>query len=81
MKVTFMDGAIFEADIAAPKGLQPPASDDDIVKKYQDLVRNILDPVRSSAIEDCVLKIDTVEDALEKLLGLLEGVVECPIDA
>lgn len=79
MTVTFEDGSTVEENVKAPTGIDPPASNADIVHKWRGLVNDLLDQDRMEAIENCVLNIDQRDDAIETLSNLLEGVVKNPI--
>ncbi|OQV05323.1 hypothetical protein CLAIMM_10085 [Cladophialophora immunda] len=61
-----------------PRGILPPASDEDIVDKWRMLVRDVLDDDRRDQIEKCVLGLENLADVRE-LIALLEGTVKCPI--
>ncbi|KIX95893.1 uncharacterized protein Z520_08601 [Fonsecaea multimorphosa CBS 102226] len=67
-----------ETLVDGPKGIMPPASEEDIVTKWRMLVRDVLDNERRDQIEKCVLGMDKLEDVRE-LIALLEGTVKCPI--
>ena len=62
----------------APKGVDPPLSNEEIVHKWRGLVTGVLDVERRDQIEQCVLGMDRLED-IGKLIKLLEGTVKCPI--
>lgn len=77
--VKFADGTEVKEVVPAPKGISPPASNEQIVEKWKGLVRDILDNERRAKIEEKVLSLETLGD-IEELIGLLAGDVRCPID-
>ncbi|KAJ9609215.1 hypothetical protein H2200_006987 [Cladophialophora chaetospira] len=76
--VRFKDGTEVDTSVAGPKGITPPASDDDVVQKWRMLVRDVLDENRRDQIEKCVLELEKLTD-VKDLVQLLEGAVKCPI--
>ncbi|OAL40030.1 hypothetical protein AYO20_00448 [Fonsecaea nubica] len=76
--VRFSSQETVEATVEGPKGIMPPATDEDIVTKWRMLVQDLLDEERREQIENCVLGLDTLGDVRE-LIALLEGAVGCPI--
>lgn len=76
--VRFADGTEVQTRTDGPKGILPPATNDDIVQKWRMLVRDVLDEERRDDIERCVLGLDTLDD-VKRLVKLLEGTVKCPI--
>jgi aconitate decarboxylase len=68
-----------EETVNAPKGINPPASNQDIVEKWRDLVRDVLDDERREQIEKTVLGLDSLED-VKSLIEFLSAAVRCPID-
>lgn len=78
VKVRFKDGQEVETHVDAPKGIKPPASADDIVKKWRMLTKEVLEDSRREEIEKCVLGLEGLDDA-RALIKLLEGTVKCPI--
>ena len=76
--VRFKDGTDLRSSVNAPKGIQPPVSNEDIIDKWRRLVRGILSDERRNKIEQAVLGLDTSGD-VKQLLELLKGDVDCPI--
>ena len=76
--VMFKDGSEVETLVDGPKGIMPPASEEDIVQKWRMLVRDVLEDERRQQIENCVLGLEDLSDVKE-LVQLLEGAVKCPI--
>lgn len=68
-----------EQSVAGPKGVTPPASNEDIVEKWRSLVRGVIEDDRRDEIEAKVLTLDKVKDVTE-LIQLLQADVKCPID-
>ncbi|KAF2167095.1 hypothetical protein M409DRAFT_22529 [Zasmidium cellare ATCC 36951] len=79
ISIKFADGTEVKEEVKAPKGISPPASNEDIVEKWRGLVRGILDEGRREEIEKTVLGLEGVGDVRE-LIKLLAGEVKCPID-
>jgi aconitate decarboxylase len=77
-KVRFTDGTEVETHVDAPKGIKPPATGDDIVKKWRMLTKDVLEDSRREEIEKCVLGLEDLDD-VRTLIKLLEGTVKCPI--
>lgn len=77
--VHFKDGSELQHSVSAPKGIDPPASNEDIVQKWRLLVKDVLEDTRRDQIEARVLKLEKLEDVRE-LIALLAGNVKCPID-
>ena len=76
--VRFSDGKEVETFVNRPKGLLPPATNEDVVEKWRMLVRDVLDEKRMEEIEKCVLDLENVSD-VRHLVTLLEDTVKCPI--
>jgi aconitate decarboxylase len=76
--VRFTDGTELETFVDGPKGITPPATNDDVVEKWRLLVRDVLDEKRIEDIEKCVLDLEQMSD-LRELIRLLEDTVKCPI--
>jgi aconitate decarboxylase len=68
-----------EETVDAPKGISPPASNQDIVEKWRNLVRDVLDDERRERIEQAVLGLEKL-DNVKSLIELLRADVKCPID-
>ncbi len=68
-----------EQSVAGPKGVTPPASNEDIVEKWRSLVRGVIEDDRRDEIEAKVLTLDKGKDVTE-LIQLLQADVKCPID-
>nr|POE93233.1 cis-aconitate decarboxylase [Quercus suber] len=79
VEVYFKDGTKLEKDLALPKGISPPASNEDVVAKWRSLVTGILDDARRQAIERMVLHLEDLEN-VQDLINLLADDVKCPID-
>ncbi|KIX06233.1 uncharacterized protein Z518_04208 [Rhinocladiella mackenziei CBS 650.93] len=78
MTVRFKDGTEVKNRTESPRGIRPPASNEDIVKKWRMLVRNVVEDERRDEIERCVLDLELLSD-VRVLITLLEGTVRCPI--
>lgn len=79
VSVYFKDGSELQHSVSAPKGIDPPASNEDIVQKWRMLVKDVLEETRRDEIEAKVLNLEKLEDVRE-LIALLAGNVKCPID-
>ncbi|KAI1628915.1 putative immune-responsive protein [Exophiala viscosa] len=76
--VRFKDGTEVTNRTESPRGIEPPASNEDVVTKWRMLVQDVLEIERREEIEKCVLGMDSLDD-VRKLVKLLEGTVKCPI--
>jgi aconitate decarboxylase len=76
--VKFSDGKEVESRVDGPKGILPPASDEDVVQKWRMLVRDVLEEKRVEEIKECVLGMENISD-VRVLVKLLEATVKCPI--
>ena len=76
--VRFRDGTVLRSSANAPKGIQPPVSNEDIMGKWRSLVSDILSEERRDKIEQAVLNLETADD-MNQLLELLKGDIRCPI--
>ncbi|KAJ2976234.1 hypothetical protein NQ176_g5071 [Zarea fungicola] len=56
----------------AARGVLPPLSNEEIVKKWRDLTKDVIDGKRAEAIEQILLSLDTCED-ISSLSQLLSG--------
>ena len=68
--VMFDDGFVLEESVDSPRGYDPWVTNEQLVEKYRKLVADVVDPTRLRAIEEMVLRLDTLEDAT-KLIDLL----------
>jgi aconitate decarboxylase len=80
MTVKFRDGTELKESVKAPRGIEPPVSNEDIVDKWRSLVDGVVDVERREQIEKCVLGLDRLADVRD-LCGLLAGIVKSPIQA
>ncbi|KIV79203.1 hypothetical protein PV11_06774 [Exophiala sideris] len=76
--VRFKDGTEVTNRTESPRGIEPPASNEDVVTKWRMLVQDVLEVERREEIEKCVLGMDSLDD-VRKLVKMLEGTVKCPI--
>ena len=67
------------AQVAAPSGISPPVSNDNILEKWRRLVRGVIDDARRDEIESQVLGMESLRD-VTGLIQLLGGNARCPID-
>lgn len=77
--IRFKNGMEVANQTEGPRGISPPATNDDIVTKWRMLVRDVISEERRDAIENCVFGLESVED-IKKLIELLSATVKCPID-
>jgi aconitate decarboxylase len=68
-----------EDSAQAPRGVMPPASNEDIVEKWRRLIHGIIDDGRRDEIEAKVLGLENLND-VKSLVELLQADVKCPID-
>ena len=78
--VKFKDGQELRESVKAPRGIDPPVSNEDIVNKWRRLVDGVLDEERRHKIEQLVLNLEKCEEVAE-LTELLAPNVESPIKA
>ena len=81
VKIAFADGEAVEEAVQAPKGVDPPLSNEDVVVKFRSLAKMVVDQERMRKIEDCVLSLDEGEGRVEELCALLEPAVGKAIEA
>jgi aconitate decarboxylase len=77
--IRFKDGTEVTNRTEGPKGISPPATNEDIVTKWRMLVHDVINEERRDAIEKCVFGLQSVED-IRQLIELLSATVQCPID-
>ncbi|KAL3458889.1 hypothetical protein BJX64DRAFT_291796 [Aspergillus heterothallicus] len=68
--IHFSDGSKISKTLQAPKGVDPPLSNQEIVDKYRALTKGLITDERQKAIEDAVLRLERLDDIsqLEALL-------------
>ncbi|CAM6121943.1 unnamed protein product [Calypogeia fissa] len=74
----FADGTEYVEDLNAPRGIDPPVTNEQIVQKWRMLVDGVLEEKRRGAIEKCVLGLENLND-ISPLLELLAPTVPSPI--
>jgi aconitate decarboxylase len=74
MTVEFADGETMTAEVQNARGVDPELSNEELVTKWRDLTRGILDKERQKKIEKLVLGLETCED-VNALVELLTAVV------
>ncbi|RVX69492.1 hypothetical protein B0A52_06556 [Exophiala mesophila] len=69
--ITLDDGTELQHEVEAARGFQPPISNDEIVAKWRDLMKDVIDHDLMEEIEQIVLNIETCKDVglLIELLG------------
>nr|POE72301.1 cis-aconitate decarboxylase [Quercus suber] len=77
--VKFKGGQSVSEYLDAPRGIDPPVTNEQIVDKWRRLVKGVVTEERRDAIEQFVLGLDDAKDVRE-LAKLLQGTVQCPID-
>ncbi|XTI95644.1 hypothetical protein V2W45_1256632, partial [Cenococcum geophilum] len=77
--ITFEDDTVIEDVMDAPKGYDPPVSNEEIVDKYRRLTRNVISKERQEKIEKLVVGLDSLENVAD-LLSLLSGDVANPLE-
>ena len=70
VSVKFEDGLVLEKRLDMPKGYDPWVTNGQLVDKYRKLGATVVDSKRLSAIEETVLRLDSLEDVTE-LIELL----------
>ncbi|KKK20504.1 hypothetical protein ARAM_001108 [Aspergillus rambellii] len=69
--ITFSDGSIITKTLDAPKGVNPPLSNQEILDKYRKFTKGLIDDERRNSIEKLVLGLEELDDvtSLEELLA------------
>ena len=76
--IEFEDGTTLTHQVDAPRGVDPPLSNEEILEKWRLLTRDVVDAERARKIENIVLRLEECED-ISLLLELLGGVTKNPI--
>ena len=76
--VAFDDGTSIEDVVKAPKGFDPPVSNEEIRSKYRKLTSSIMSTERLRKIEEMVMGLEHLKDMTE-LTDLLSGEVANPL--
>ncbi|KAH8892216.1 2-methylcitrate dehydratase PrpD [Thozetella sp. PMI_491] len=77
--IEFADGTVLEQSVVAARGVQPPLSNDEIVDKWRQLMKGVIDDERVAKIESLVLSLEECSDILP-LIELMAGRTENPIE-
>ncbi|KAL4894253.1 hypothetical protein BDV59DRAFT_201096 [Aspergillus ambiguus] len=69
--ISFRDGTELSYTLEAPRGVDPPLSNDEILHKFRAFTTGLIDQERRDAIERSVLRLENLDDvsALENLLS------------
>ena len=76
--ITFKNGTTLSAEVAAPRGVKPDLSNEEIVEKWKDLTNGVIDDARRDRIEKLCLGLEDLEDVME-LSAELAGTTRNPI--
>lgn len=77
-KVTFKDGTTLSAEVKAPRGVDPELTNEEIVEKWRDLTKGVIDDERRDKIEKMCLGLEGLGDVLQ-LSGQLTGATKDPV--
>jgi aconitate decarboxylase len=78
VEVMFKDGKTLGAEVKAPKGVDPEMTNEEILKKWRDLMNGVIDDERREKIEKLCLGLEELEDVME-LNDLMAGLTKNPI--
>lgn len=76
--IEFQDGQVISAEVKNQKGVNPPLSNEEIVAKYDELAKEVIDKERSEKIKLIVLELESCTD-MARLGELLSGLTKNPI--
>jgi aconitate decarboxylase len=76
--VTLKDGTKLSAEMRTPRGVSPELTNGEIVEKWRDLMKGVIDDARRDKIEKMCLGLEELEDVME-LSELLAGMSQNPI--
>jgi len=76
--IAFKDGTTLSAEVAAPRGVKPDLSNEEIVAKWKDLTKGVIDDARRDRVEKLCLGLEDLEDVME-LSAELAGTTNNPI--
>ncbi|KAE9365512.1 putative immune-responsive protein [Stipitochalara longipes BDJ] len=63
--VTFKNGTTLSSEVAAPRGVKPDLTNEEIVEKWKDLTKGVIDDARRDRIERLCLGLEDLEDVME----------------
>lgn len=78
VEIVFEDGTLIKKFLNKQKGVDPPLSNEEIVQKYRDLSRTVIDEERMHEIERLVVNLEKMQD-LGVLAELLTPVTRNPL--
>lgn len=72
--IKFIDGDTISETVHAPKGVNPPLSNEEILAKFRKFTKGLIDDKRRTTIEKLVLDMENVDDisVLDNLLASLQ---------
>ena len=70
--ITFDNGRSLSATVEKPRGMDPPATNEEILEKWQKLTTPLLDPARQKSIERLVMELESMQD-VDSLAQLLKA--------
>ncbi|GAE00238.1 conserved hypothetical protein [Paecilomyces variotii No. 5] len=76
--ITFNNGSSISKTMDAPRGVEPPLTNDEILEKFRTFTRGLIDNKRQEAIENLVLGLEDVND-VSSLDEVLAGLTLDPI--
>lgn len=76
--ITFEGKPTLVATVDCPRGISPPFTNEEIVTKWRDITKNVIDEVRRARIEEFCLGLDTLENVVE-LGRLMADITKNPI--
>lgn len=80
VRITLDTGECLKKKVDLQKGVDPPLSNKEIIEKYRNLSRQVIDEERMAKIEEMVLSIEKIDDVrklIELLTPVTRNVFEC----
>ncbi len=78
VEVTLKDGKTLKAEVKTPRGVNPELSNEEIVEKWRDLTKGVIDDERREKIEKLCLGLEELED-VTALSDLMAEITKNPI--
>jgi len=73
LTIEFDDNSKIAVTLKAPRGVDPPLSNEDVLQKWRTTTRGVIDADRQQKIEDLILNIENVNDITVALKHLFEA--------
>ncbi|KAF1817564.1 2-methylcitrate dehydratase PrpD [Eremomyces bilateralis CBS 781.70] len=76
--VEFKDGTVLRQRVDSARGVEPPLSNQEIIEKWRQITKDVIDIERAEKIERLVLELEKCDDIM-LLQGLMGGLTKNPI--